>query len=87
MTDSSLNLRRLEKLGYLKNREYIELIDDLDYTMFLKEDDQVLIYNFYNDYKNIKGKKLISVVYSKYPYFASKSKIKNEIFGKKILSF
>jgi uncharacterized protein (DUF488 family) len=72
------DLRRMQDLGYLKNDESIELSDDVDYVAYLKDEDKLFINELYDKYKNIKGKDLIKNVYTRYPYFALKSKIKNE---------
>lgn len=79
---SYADLRRLEELDFIKNGDAIELKDDFNYFNYLKENDRTLILNFLNDYKNIKGRDLIKYVYAKYPYFASKSLIINEILEK-----
>lgn len=79
---SYADLRRLEDLEFIHNKEFIELKDDYNYCNYLKENDKILILKFLNNYKNIQGKDLIKYVYTKYPYFASKSLIVEEILGK-----
>ncbi len=79
---SYADLRRLEELEFIQNNEIIELKDNFNYFNYLKENDKILILEFFNIYKNIKGRDLIKYVYTKYPYFASKSLIIGDILGK-----
>ena len=79
---SYADLRRLEDLDFIQNNEYIELKNDYNYFNYLKDNDKILIIKFLNDYKNIKGRDLVKYVYTKYPYFASKSLIIEDVLGK-----
>jgi len=69
------DIRRMDELGILINQDLIEMKTDSNYLSLLKEPDQNAITLIYSKYGDIKGKELIKLIYSKYPYYAIKSEL------------
>jgi len=51
----------------------------------ISDDEQLMINHFFIKYRNIRGNKLIDYIYSKYPYYAIKSKISENFISYDIL--
>lgn len=57
----------------------LQVIDKTDYINQLTMKDRINLVQLCNEFKNIRGNKLIEYVYLKFPYYAINSEIKSEI--------
>jgi uncharacterized protein (DUF488 family) len=73
------DLRRLDELGILEDGESIKSLSTDDYISFLEKSDQVNLREFFMIYQGLTGDNLIRRIYDQYPYYASKSEIRNRI--------
>lgn len=73
--------RKLTELGALKAVEAWELEDDVTFIDTIKADDRKKIELFQQKYNAINGNDLVREVYKKYPYFAIRSEIANDIMS------
>lgn len=73
------DIRRLSDLGFIKSDDTIRLDSSIDYMSLLQDVDKKALEGVYRKYAGLKGQSLIRDVYTKYPYFACKSKILPEV--------
>lgn len=71
------DLRRLSEMGLVNEADQLELSENLNYFDLLKETDKKSLLSFYYENKNLHGEELLHSVYNRFPYFASKSRIKD----------
>lgn len=73
---AAVDKRRLIEKGHLNDSDSWEIVkSDISYSHQLKKGEPQKIERFVNNFKSIKGKKLIHHVYTEYPYFAIHSQI------------
>ncbi|MDK2838643.1 MAG: hypothetical protein PWQ83_178 [Thermosipho sp. (in: thermotogales)] len=60
-------------------QDTIKLIIKIRNYEFLKEEDKKAIKNFYLKFRKLYGRTLVKYVYEKFPYYASKSKIRDNL--------
>ncbi|MCY4302954.1 MAG: DUF488 family protein [Aestuariivita sp.] len=78
--------RKLVELGVLKEGDKWEIEDGFTFRMTITSDDRAKIQRFYQEYRTIKGHNLVRTVYTRYPYFALRSEIKDTIMSKRELA-
>jgi len=77
---ASVDKRKLVEKGYLKSIEGWELEKEgISYSHTLKKMEPENIEHFVGKFKNLKGKRLIRHVYTKYPFYAINSQIAENI--------
>ncbi len=73
--------RVLIKYGYLKESEKFELRSKKSFIEELENEDEKTIQEFSNEWKNIRGNRLIKETYLRYPAYAVKSEIAGKILN------
>lgn len=83
---SYVDRRRLTEFGYLLENDNWLLSDDTDHVASLKVDEAKKIKLFLEKYKTLKGDALIREVYTKFPYYATRSEIAATLLDKEELN-
>lgn len=73
------DIRRLTKLGLITGDESLNSNTAELYLTLLEKSDQIYLQEFYKIYKSYSGDNLIRFIYTNYPYYASKSEIRERI--------
>jgi uncharacterized protein (DUF488 family) len=78
------DMSTLTKYNLVEETEkYWRLKGKTDYLNQLKTGDKILIANFYQKHKSLKGNELVKYVYELYPYYAINSSISEKILDNK----
>ena len=73
------DLGLLKKLGYIDETQKSWVLKKRLDKNALKNDDLNLLIDIKTQYKSIKGDKLLSLIYSKYPYYAINSEVAQDV--------
>lgn len=78
------DLEHLKEKKYLKQQNTWELEPhEKSYIDLLNDNDRIILFNLYKNFKNINNDNLIKYVYLNYPYYTIKSTIKDRVLNKK----
>jgi uncharacterized protein (DUF488 family) len=73
------DIRRLSELGLITEEDCVTNNTTKSYLSLLSKLDQTYLREFYQSYRTLSGDNLIRYIYSKYPYYARKSEIRERI--------
>jgi len=73
------DIRRLTEMGLVTGDELLNSNTEDLYMSLLEKSDQKYLQEFYQIYRSYSGDNLIRYIYTKYPYYASKSEIRERI--------